>query len=55
MTTKVYTFVMHIKFTHGFILGRHLEILLLSYPGRARSVTAPKVNNTYQFITLNYA
>jgi len=44
--------IMHIKFTRGFILGRNLGILLLSYPGRDQSVTAAKVNNTYQFITL---
>jgi len=46
---------MHVKFTHGFILGWNLEILLLSYPGRDRSVTAAEFSNTYQFITLYYA
>jgi len=44
---------MHIKFTH--ILGRNLEMLLLSYPGRDRSVTTAEVSITYQFITLYYA
>jgi len=46
------TDVMHVKITHGFIIGRHLKMLLLSYSGRARSVTAAQVSNTYQFITL---
>jgi len=44
--------VMHVKFTHGFLLGRNFKILLLSYSGRDRSVTAAQVSNTYQFITL---
>jgi len=44
---------MHVKFTHGFILGRNLKILLLSYPGRDRSVTATEVSNNYQFISLS--
>ena len=44
-----YAYVLHIKFTHVIILGRNLEILLLSYPGRDRSVAAAKVSNTYQF------
>ena len=38
---------MHVKFTRGFILGRNLKILLLSYPGIDRSVTAAEVSNTY--------
>jgi len=38
---------MDVKFTHGFVLDINLEILLLSYPGRDRSVTAAEVNNTY--------
>jgi len=48
-----FTVVMNVKFTHGFILDRNLNILLLSYPGRDRSVTAAEVSNTYQFITLS--
>ena len=44
--------VMYIKFTHGFILDRNLNILLISYPERDRTVTAAEVSNTYQFITL---
>jgi len=39
---------------HGFILGRNLELLLLSFPGRELSVTAGEVSNTYQFIILYY-
>jgi len=46
---------MHIKFAHVFILGRNLELSLLSHPGRERSVTVAEVSNTYQFITLYYA
>jgi len=30
-----------------------LKMLLFSYPGRDRSVTAAEVSNTYQFITLS--
>jgi len=44
---------MHVKFTHGFILDRNLEIVLLSYSGSDRPVTAAEVSNTYQFITLS--
>ena len=47
------TTVLHVKFTHEFILGRNLEILLFSYPGRDRSVTAAAVSNTCQFIALS--
>jgi len=43
---------MHVKLTHGFILARNLNILLPSYSGRDRSVTAAQVSNTNQFITL---
>lgn len=43
---------MNVKCTYGIKLAINLEILLLSYPGRGRSVTAVKVSNTYQFITL---
>jgi len=43
---------MHVKFTHGLMLGTNLEILLHSYPAGDRSVTAAQVSNTYQFITL---
>ena len=46
---------MHVKFTYKFILGRNLETLLLSYPGRDHSVTAAEVSSIYQFITLYYA
>ena len=52
-TALQFTIAVHVKFTHEFILGRNLEILLLSYPERDRSVTAAKVSNTYQFITLS--
>ena len=45
--------VMDVKFAHGFILDRNLNIFLLSYPGRAQLITAAEVRNTYQFIILS--
>ena len=36
------TYVMNVKFTHGFILDRELKIVLISCPGRDRSDTNPK-------------
>jgi len=44
--------VMHVKFTHRFILGRNLKIVLIPYPGRDPLFTAAEVTNVYQFITL---
>ena len=45
---------MHIKFTHGIMLGRDLEILLM-YIQEEIDQSQPQVSNTYQFITLYYA
>jgi len=50
---RIKTNVMHVKFTHGFMLDGNLNILLLSYPGRDRSVTAAAISITCQFITLS--
>jgi len=38
-----------------YIRYENLKILLLSYPGTDRSVTAAEVSNTYQIITLSSA
>ena len=44
---------MHVKCTYIFVLGRNLETLLLLNPGRDPPITATKVRNTYEFITLS--
>jgi len=45
--------VMHVKFTHGFILGRNLKTLLLSFLGRDRSATDAEVSNAYQSVAVS--
>jgi len=42
---------MNVKLTHGFILGRNLELLLLLYPGRVRSVS----RKSQQYFSVYYS